>query len=88
MTRNIKTDYSRRAGLAALAAAPAQPDAHMQMASPIFALAVQALNGVKAWRDCEGNDGFPDEVREQIDAVLSAFELRYSQTRHKETNND
>lgn len=60
------------------AAAPAQPAAHMQMASPIFALAVRALNGVKAWRDCEGNDGFPDEVREQIDAVLSAFELRYT----------
>lgn len=63
---------------AALAAAPAQPDNNLQMASPIFALAVQALNGVKAWRDCEGNDGFPDEVREQIDAVLSAFELRYT----------
>ena len=59
-------------------AAPAQPDNNLQMASPIFALAVQALNGVKAWRDCEGNDGFPDEVREQIDAVLSAFELRYT----------
>lgn len=45
-------------------------------ASPIYRAAVSALNGVKAWRDCDGNDGFPHKVREQIDAILLAYEAR------------
>jgi hypothetical protein len=49
-------------------------------ASPIFTLAIDALNKTKAWRDCDGNDGFPHEVREQIDAVLMAYELRARDT--------
>lgn len=50
-------------------------------ASPIFTLAIDALNKTKAWRDCDGNDGFPHEVREQIDAVLMAYELRAARSR-------
>lgn len=38
--------------------------------------AVRLLNAVKAWRDCDGNDGFPDEVRLHIDALLMTAELR------------
>ena len=50
-------------------------------ASPIFTLAIDALNKTKAWRDCDGNDGFPHDVREQIDAVLMAYELRAARAR-------
>ena len=38
--------------------------------------AVAVLNTVKAWRDCEGNDGFPHEARERIYALLMTFEQR------------
>lgn len=48
---------------------------------PIFTTAIDALNKVKAWRDCDGNDGFPHDVREQIDVVLMAFELRQKEIR-------
>lgn len=48
--------------------------------SPIFDLAVQCLNGVKAWRDSDGNEPFPQELREQIDAVLMAYEVRKNGT--------
>lgn len=60
------------------AAEPAQDavDARLVYASPIFTTAIDALNKVKAWRDCDGNDGFPHDVREQIDAVLMAYEAR------------
>lgn len=50
-------------------------------ASPIFTMAIDALNKVKAWRDCDANDGFPGDVREQIDAVLMAYELRAARAR-------
>lgn len=61
----------------------AQPEQVVQhvYASPIFTLAIDALNKTKAWRDCDGNDGFPHEVREQIDAVLMAYELRAARAR-------
>lgn len=39
-------------------------------------MAVDLLNKTKAWRDCEGNDGFPQDVREGMDALLTAIELR------------
>ena len=50
-------------------------------ASPLFVMAIDALNKTKAWRDSEGNEGFPGGVREQIDAVLMAYECRRSQVR-------
>ena len=46
---------------------------------PILYTAIDALNKVKAWRDCDGNDGFPHGVREQIDAVLMVFETRQNE---------
>lgn len=58
---------------------PAQQDAvdaRLVYASPIFTTAIDALNKVKAWRDCDGNAGFPHDVRAQIDAVLMAYEMR------------
>lgn len=36
--------------------------------------AVAVLNTVKAWRDSDGNEGFPHEARERIDALLMTFE--------------
>ena len=46
------------------------------MSDTYYKLAIDLLNQVKAWRDCDGNDGFPHETREQIDALLMAHELR------------
>ena len=46
------------------------------MSDTYYKLAIDLLNQVKAWRDCDGNDGFPAETREQIDALLMAHELR------------
>lgn len=37
---------------------------------------VQLLNNVKAWRDSDGNEAFPLELRMNIDAMLMAYELR------------
>jgi hypothetical protein len=39
-------------------------------------MAVRALNMVKAWRDSDGNEPFPHEAREMIDAVLMTYEQR------------
>lgn len=39
-------------------------------------LAVEALNEVKAWRDSDGNEGFPESTRLKIDAVLMTYEQR------------
>lgn len=47
-----------------------------------YDMAIQLLNAVKAWRDCDGNDGFPHAVREQIDALLMAHEVRSKETVH------
>lgn len=44
--------------------------------SPIFLTAITALNGVKAWRDSDGNEGFPHDTRTLVDAVLMAYESR------------
>lgn len=38
--------------------------------------AVRALNMVKAWRDSDGNEPFPHEARELIDALLMMAEQR------------
>lgn len=43
---------------------------------PLLLFAIQALNAVKAWRDCEGNDPFPHSVRDLVEAALMAWELR------------
>jgi len=37
---------------------------------------VQALNGVKAWRDSDGNEGFPTDLRMTIEALLMTAEQR------------
>ena len=50
------------------------------MTATYYPIAIDLLNKVKAWRDCEGNDGFPPDVREGIDALLSAHEVRASGT--------
>ena len=39
-------------------------------------LAVEALNEVKAWRDSDGNEGFPHTTREKIEAILMTYEQR------------
>jgi hypothetical protein len=38
--------------------------------------AVYLLNGVKAWRDSDGNEPFPHDIREGIDALLMMAEVR------------
>ena len=70
-------------GVSGVAVAPFERLIEKSMAeSPVFLpLAIQLLNSVKAWRDCDGNDGFPQEVREQIDALLTAYELREQEKR-------
>jgi hypothetical protein len=37
---------------------------------------IRVLNNVKAWRDSEGNEPFPQEAREMIDALLMTAEQR------------
>jgi hypothetical protein len=39
-------------------------------------LAIEALNEVKAWRDSDGNEGFPASTRDKVDAVLMTYEQR------------
>lgn len=38
--------------------------------------AIEALNEVKAWRDSDGNEGFPEETRIKVEAVLMTYEQR------------
>jgi hypothetical protein len=52
---------------------PPQPEERRR---PLVQVAVQALNSVKAWRDSDGNEGFPHDTRLLIEAVLTAWELR------------
>lgn len=39
-------------------------------------IAINLLNEVKAWRDSDGNEGFPEPLRERIDVLLLATEVR------------
>lgn len=41
-------------------------------------IAIQALNEVKAWRDSDGNEGFPEHTRTLVDAALMTYEQRRS----------
>lgn len=68
--------YRRLAALAEHATSDGAKGDVSAYRSPIFTEAITALNCVKAWRDCDGNTGFPIDVRERIDAILMAYELR------------
>ena len=39
-------------------------------------LTIEALNEVKAWRDSDGNEGFPADTRTKVEAVLMTYEQR------------
>ncbi len=46
------------------------------MSVVFYPMAIGLLNRVKAWRDSEGNEAFPDDLRQRIDALLMAHEVR------------
>lgn len=41
-----------------------------------YPVAIGLLNQVKAWRDSDGNEQFPEKLRMEIDAILMAHEVR------------
>lgn len=57
------------------AAELAQQGTHL-LPTVFEAEATAVLNMIKAWRDCDGNGGFPHEARERMDAFLMAIGLR------------
>lgn len=72
----IQTKLSRIGRILRLA-----PSSSASTPAPLYlTLAIQALNGVKAWRDSDGNEGFPHELREKIEALLMAYEVRKNGT--------
>ena len=46
------------------------------MSATYYPIAIGLLNQVKGWRDSEGNESFPLELRMNIDALLMAHEAR------------
>jgi hypothetical protein len=60
-------DYARAYAEAAIAV-------EREQLLPLRDLMIGMLNRVKAWRDCDGNDGFPADLRDEIDALILAVE--------------
>lgn len=58
-------------------AIPADPAGEPKLAATwLERQCVQVLNDVKAWRDSDGNEGFPQATREAIDILLMTYEQR------------